>query len=345
MSDATQQGATVERLAGILDRVEAPEETPEQPEAAEEAKPEEAAADNTEAEQETEPTEDSDAEPEEDAQEETPLPTSLSELAETLGVEQEKLYDLKLKTKIDGVEGEATLAQILKSYQLEGHLNRKSMELADQRKAFEQDTQKLTQEAVQRVQTLEDSLNIATHLINERYKGINWEQLKHDDPVEFNTKYIEYQQHQQALNQAYQGIQAERQRSAQEQERQFVANLQEEYKKVINAIPEWANEAVAKKEQADLRELMKGYGFKDEEIFVGDHRHIQILRDAKRGRELSAAKPSVMKKVAAAPKLAKPGSKGSKADQDMQALKDLKKQHKSGNKNAGIEYLKKAGFV
>lgn len=345
MSDATQQGATVERLVGILDRVEAPEETPEQPEAAAEAKPEETAADNTEAEQETETEEDSDAEPEEDAEEETPVPTSLSELAETLGVEQEKLYDLKLKTKIDGVEGEATLAQILKSYQLEGHLNRKSMDLADQRKAFEQETQKQTQEVTQRVQMLEDSLNIANHILTEQYKGINWEQLKQEDPVSFNTRVIEYQQHQQALQQAFQSLQAERQRAAQEQEVQLKANLQEEYKKVLNAIPEWADAEVAKKGQAELRELMKSYGFKDEEIFVGDHRHIQILRDAKKGRELSAAKPAVMKKVAAAPKLAKPGSKGSKADQDLQALKDLKKQHKSGNKNAGIEYLKKAGFV
>lgn len=352
MSDdvATQEGATVERLSGILGSMDAPEAPKESPKAADEAKPEETAAESapeTEAEQETETEQDSDAEaPEADAEEAPSLPTHLTELAESLGVEPEKLYDLKLKTKIDGQEGEATLAQLLKSYQLEGHLNRKNMEIAEQRKALENETQKILAQHQQRATQLEESLAVTAQILNERFQGIDWNQLKATDPVEFNTKYIEYQQYQGYLQNAFNAVQAEKQQQAALQQQQFHAALKEEHQKLLNVIPEWSDNAIAKREKAEIGDYLKSYGFTDEEVGqVYDHRLVQILRDAKRGRAVQESKPEIVKKVTQAPKLAKPGPKPSKADQQAETLKDLRKQHRSGSKKAGIDYLIRAGFA
>lgn len=353
--EATQsQGATVERLVGILGASESdstqettkPEVKTEVSKAAT-AKPEETSeVVQTEVEEPTETNESEEAEqPEEDATDVVQLPTSLPEIAEALSVDQEKLFDIKVKTKIDGQDGEVTLGQLIKSYQTEGHITRKSMELSEQRKAFDQEAQRVAQAHNQRVQQLDDAFVITQNLINERYKSVDWEQLKATDPNAFNTAYIEYQQHQHQLAQAYQTLQSERQRVSVEQQQQFVANQAEEQKLLVNKIPEWANKDIAKKESGEIQDYLKSYGYTQEEINqVYDHRWVMVLRDAAKARSLQNSKPQVMKKVVTAPKLAKPGAKASQ-DGETQRLRDLKNKHRAGDKNAGIEFLKRSGLA
>jgi hypothetical protein len=372
MEATPNQGATVERLMGILDSTpstDAPKSEPKPTESKPAPKendeykeisnppPSDGALEATEdAEEEVTAEDDSEAEEveaveadasDDDAQEEAPsLPTDIHELAESLGVEPSKLFDLKVKTKVDGVEGEATLAQLLKSYQLEGHLNRKSMELSDQRKAFEQEAQQKLGEVNQRTQQLQDAVTLAFNLLNEHYKTVDWQQLKLTDPEAFNTKYIEYQQHQQQIGNAFQTLNAERQRQALAEQEKFVAHVQSESTKLTHAIPEWADEKIAKKEKAEIREYLKSLGFSDQETGqVYDHRQVLILRDALKARQLQQSKPEVMKKVKAAPKLVKPGVKPSKDDVDAKQLRDLRHKHKAGDKQAGIEYLIRRGLV
>lgn len=350
MSEATPQGATIERLVGILG---ASESTPEsQPEAAETAKPEEKPeVTEVEAEETTEEakaaveTEEA-VEQKEDAEEVVELPSTLSELAEALGIDPEKLYDIKAKTKVDGEEGEATLAQLLKSYQLEGHLTRKSMELSDQRKAFEQEAQKAKDEATHRIQYLQDAIGITHNLLNERFGGINWEQLKLENPTEYNAKYIELQQHQQSLHNAFNALNTERQKEQLLAQQQLAERVKEENKKLVNKIPEWADEAIAKKEQGQIRDYLKESGFSPEEIGqIVDHRHVVILREALKARQLQKSKPEVMKKVVQAPKLVKPGTKPVKNEILRDRLRDLRNKHKSGNKRAGVDFLIQAGLA
>lgn len=354
--EATREGATTERLMGILGWSDAKPETsgstdnqPNQAEAAEEAKPEQTTEVETQESTETEATAEATEEAVEqsdDAQEELPPPSTLTDLAERLGLDPDKLYEIKAKTKIDGQEGEATLAQLLKSYQLEGHLTRKSMEIAEKQKAIEQDAQKRDQEAQERINYLDASLQIATNILNERYQNVNWEDLKAKDPNLFNTRYIEYQQHQQQLNNAYQALQIEKQKESLVQQKKFAEMLEAESKKLSTVIPEWADGKVAKKDRSEIREYLKEIGFNDDEIGqVYDHRLVLVVRDALKAKKLATAKPEVLKKVTQAPKLVKPGSKTSKDEVKSDRLRELKKQHKAGNKQAGIAWLKESGLV
>lgn len=51
----------------------------------------------------------------------------------------------KLKTKVDGVEGEVTIADLIKSHQLEKHLTQKGQQLADQQRQFQMQQQQFAQ--------------------------------------------------------------------------------------------------------------------------------------------------------------------------------------------------------
>lgn len=355
--EATREGATTERLMGILgwsdakpDNTGSTDNQPNQAEAADEAKPEqtnevETKQESPETEAQAETTEEA-VEHSDDAQEELPPPSTLTDLAERLGIDPDKLYEIKAKTKIDGQEGEATLAQLLKSYQLEGHLTRKSMEIAEKQKAIEQEAQKRDQEAQERIKYLDDSLQIAINILNERYQNVNWEELKAQDPNLFNTRYIEYQQHQQQLNNAFQALQIEKQKEQLTQQKKFASMLEAESKKLSTAIPEWADEKIAKKDRAEIKDYLKGIGYNDEEIGqVYDHRLVLVVRDALKAKKLATAKPEVLKKVNQAPKIVKPGTKSSKDEVKSDRLRELKKQHKAGNKQAGIAWLKESGLV
>ena len=92
-----------------------------------------------------EPTEDEGQEQEEPVVEEKKeeedkpwIPETVDELAEGLGVDVDALKAIKIKTKVDGVEADVPLGEVIKNYQLNKALTDRSEALAHQRKALEQ---------------------------------------------------------------------------------------------------------------------------------------------------------------------------------------------------------------
>src|SRR5688572_31558807 len=68
--------------------------------------------------------------------------SNLTELLEAAGLDPDKGYDLELPVKIDGKEGTAKLRDLLKSYQLDGHINQRLATLDTDRKAFQAEQQR-----------------------------------------------------------------------------------------------------------------------------------------------------------------------------------------------------------
>src|SRR5579863_8416559 len=66
---------------------------------------------------------------------------SLNDLLAAHKIDPESVMGLHVTTKIDGVETQVPLADVLKSYQLEGHVNNKSIEISAQKAQFEQERQ------------------------------------------------------------------------------------------------------------------------------------------------------------------------------------------------------------
>lgn len=253
-------------------------------------------------------------------------PTTLSELAESLGVDVEDILGVDIPTKIDGKEGTARLRDMLKSYQLEGHLNQKSMAFADEKKAFELETQRRAGEHQQRVQQMDAALQVGQRLLDGEFANVNWDELQATDRLEFNQKVVEYQQRQQALTHLAGIIGQERQQAEAKRAQEFATYKAEQMTLLQSKLPEWNDAAKRTKDIEEMSIAIKdAYGITPDELkSETDHRLILVARDAWKWQQLQKQKPTTINKVRLAPKLLKPGTTQSRAAQDDLALKSAR---------------------
>lgn len=274
-------------------------------------------------------------ETDDDAQTEVSL-SSLHELAEATGLELDKLMDLDIPTKIDGKEGKARLRDLIKSHQLEGHLNQKLMTHAEEKKAFEAEISNKRAEQQQQFMQLNAAVQVATRMLEGEMSGIDWAALQQNDPLEFNQKYVSFQQRQAQIQQIGQQIGQERQQAEQQMAGQRQAYLAEQGKLLDSKLPEWADKAKRTKDIAEMSSILgEAYGLTEKELKnETDHRLILIARDAMKWQQLQKSKPAVLKKVNLAPRLLKPGVPQSKAAQDALASKGARDRLKATGKVA-----------
>jgi hypothetical protein len=165
------------------------------------------------------------------------------------------------------------------------------------------------------------------------FQSINWDQLKATDPIQWAIKSQEFQsrnaQIQSHLQQVSQAQEADKQRS--EQERLSV--LPKERERMLDARPEWRDEGKFKEAQSAIRQAAHKLGFSDQELNgIYDHRVILALDMVAKQQALQSAAPEALKRVRAAPIMAKPGTRTSrdpKAAKQQQAFDGWAKNPKS----------------
>lgn len=353
MTEATQPGADVS--ADPVDRIEAllsaeqeqPSEDKEviqsdEVEDLEESEPEE--GDEPEPDEEEATSEEAD---EDDAVEQFEL--EAEQLADMLGIDADHLVitddgEIKLKTKVDGETGEATLADLVKSYQLEGHVNKKSMELAEQRKSFETQREQASAALAERLTQADQLLTTLERELLGQYNNVDWEALRRDDPAEFAARQQEYgsqyQRIQQMKQQAMQVVQQQTAEANQKMEAQRQEILQKEYQAMLEVIPEWRDESVAQAEKSAMTDYLKENGYSPEEISqLADHRMVRVIRDALMYRKGNQKVETAKKKVKRVPKVQKPGAAKSKAAKAQQQQAVLKQRAKKGDTDALLSLL------
>jgi hypothetical protein len=243
---------------------------------------------------------------------------TVNDLAEALGWDLEKILDLEAPTKIDGKEGKARLRDIIKSHQLEGHLNQKLMTHADEKKAFETERQNFIQTSQHKLQQLDVGVKMAQKMLEGEFAEVDWQQLQDSDPLEFNQKYVAFQQRQARLNHIAGTLGQERQQSQQAEQAQAQSYLAEQGNLLASKVPEWADSAKREKDIALMAvDINQAYGISEQELrALKDHREVLVLRDAWQWQKLQKSKPALLNKVKTAPKLIKPGAQQSRATQD-----------------------------
>ena len=242
--------------------------------------------------------------------EEAPAYQSLDELLTALKVDPNSAMKLHVTTKIDGVETKVPLEQVLKSYQLEGHVNNKSIELSNQRQQFEQERQAFRSAFQQQFQHNQSLGNLAMQMLNHDYQKVDWNGLRQSNPAEYAALQAEFQQRQQGI-QGYLG-QMQQQAALAEQGRQqaLQQSLAAENDRLMNARPEWRDSKSFSKDREQMTQYARNLGFNEAELSqIFDHRYMLILHDAARYQALQANAPQVLKQVRQAPAVAKPGSR------------------------------------
>ena len=236
-------------------------------------------------------------------------------------------------------------ADLIKSYQLQGHVDKQVREAAEIRKqAFEQAQQ--VQQHIQVQQAVIGQIAEAKAMESElaQYQGINWTALMDSDPVQamkldrqMRDLQSKYQAKVGEINQAQQYIE--------HQKRQHTsALLQQEQQALMNALPEWSNEAVATKEKQQIAADLRARGFPEKDIQeLSDHRLLLMAREAMLYRQGKAATAATEKQVRQAPKIIKPGSTAQKNTSAIQKIHQEVK--RTGSRQSVAQYLLATGKV
>lgn len=244
--------------------------------------------------------------------EKQPETISAEELAGVLGLSQDQLDItddglVKIRSKIDGKESTVTFEEAVRSHQKSGHLDNEIRKAKQQSEEAKQQAQQYRQAEEQKLAQIESLSQVALEELNREFKDVNWEALKELEPAQFAAKSIDFQQRQQRITQTLSAIQQDRQQKQAQAERAYI---EEQSQKLVEAYPEWQDEAKGKKELADIRNhgLTLGYS-KDELARAVDHRFIKMMDKAKRYDELMSKQEETRKTVKTIPRVAKAGVK------------------------------------
>lgn len=264
-------------------------------------------------------------------------------LASVLGLDEDKLsYDEKgnvvFNAIIDGKAQPVTIQELVKSYQLEGHVNNKSILLENDRKEFEQTRDKAYSELTNRLTQANNILEMVTKQVTMEFQGIDWEGLRMTDPAEwsalrqqFSERIAEIENAKALVGKQTETLTAEQQAEANAKKMQFI---QGEINKMIIDNPSWADQAVMAKEVGEIGTFLQSeFGFTPEEIANAmDSRLMRLIRMAYgnfKGQKAVAEK-KVKKDV---PTFRKPGNNGDRAS--LQKARQVKAQKHEIRKSGG----------
>jgi hypothetical protein len=225
----------------------------------------------------------------------------------------------KYRIKAAGEEREVTEQELIEGYQLGADYTKKTQKLSDERKSVEAERAKI-QEATKLRDQYAQRLQMMEQFLNQQNKGENLEALKELDPIGYAVKVAEMSQREKQLA----VLQQEQQRIAQqqqaEQSERLQSHLAEESQKLSSVIPGYANPKEGDSIRKDIREYAKSIGWSDQELAgLYDSRAVLSLYHGMKYAKLQSNKPSVNKKLEAAPKMLKAGTsmpRNSEAEQN-----------------------------
>jgi hypothetical protein len=213
------------------------------------------------------------------------------------------------RVKVDGQEVEVTLDDLKRSFAGQGYIQKRMQEVAAVRREAETVYNALNQERAELAQALAVYQQQLSAAGNPQPPS---RELLKTDPIAYleqEAAYREGMEQRQALAQQQAFLM---QQQSEQQARAYKAYLAEQAQLLTQRIPDFAD---AKKAGELKRSLIEAgsqhYGFTPEELQgVSDARHVQVLHDAMRYRQLMAGKERVQEKVAQVNRpVVRPGAK------------------------------------
>lgn len=273
--------------------------------------------------------------PAEDAQAENEPQIELSALAKVLGVDDAALDvdesgAVFVKTKIDGKEGAAKFVDLVKSYQLQGHVDAKAREAAAREQHLEQETR-------ERIQHFARIGQVAEQEMMREFASINWQELAQHDPAEYVAKKAAFEARQAQIGQLFGELNATNERMI---ERSRAAAAQY----IAEHIPGWSpGNAI----DVEMTKYVTSIGLSNVAPLLAQAPQLAVLiHKARLFDEASGKAVAAVKKVATAPKLVKPGQSVSARDRAAEGVSAIKEKiRKSGGKDGIAEFLMASGKV
>tara|TARA_R110002110_G_scaffold3951_1_gene20559 strand:- start:203 stop:1252 length:1050 start_codon:yes stop_codon:yes gene_type:complete len=315
-------GSVEEAREALLSLLDPEEETPIE----EEATP-------TEEEESTEETQDEsfEEESEEESEEEEDEEES-EESAEDQEEEEEPLFTVTA----NGEEIEVTYDELLKGYSRQADYTKKTQDIAQQRKEYEQAKQQyeaslpeLQNLKEQYVQVLNDTISNSMAGL-ERF-NIDWDRLKEDDRDEYLIKRDEFRQAQDELRGHQSRREYEQQQLSKQQQSEMKKVLHEETQKLVSVMPEWGDNEKRKEIITGIREYATSHGYSQQELAtLADHRALIMLHKAMQFDNISQSDIKA-KKIKNKPKVIRSGKgKSSKENSKKKRAVQMKRLQGTG---------------
>ena len=273
-----------------------------------------------------------------------------ADFAKVMGIEETAIDvdadgNVMIRTKIDGKDGTAKFADVLKSYQLQGHVDNKAREVAAKEQQLQQQHQQADQAVTQRLGQLDHIINTVGEELLREFHSIDWNTLRATDSAEYSARILDFNSRKAQLDAAIKYGQDQRAevdgRKSQEMQ-QYVAS---EFRRLPELIPEWKDSVVANKEVDELRQWSAKVGFPPEIMnSITSAVAVQSMRKAMMWDRLQEGKANVENKVRTAPKIIKAGAAqpGSRDQQNVRSLHaNIKKT--GGSKDAIAKWLLATG--
>lgn len=261
----------------------------------EEDKPEVKAT--SEAEDETEDQEDAEELSEESTEEVDEPEDDDKTWEDALGVDEGQLsYDEDgnvkgVNVKVNDKSDTVGVKDLIAGYQSNKSFTQKSQALAEERKTFEAQVGNVRQEYDSKLSNVESLTNYLSDKLLKEFEGINWEQLRVDNPAEYAAARHDYASQAQELKQAQDAIATERQQQMATQQansqQMTQAQLKEEFDKMLVKNPTWHDKEVLTKDMTDMKTYCcDQYGFEMSDFaHITDSRLVEVIKDAKAYRD------------------------------------------------------------
>lgn len=242
----------------------------------------------------------------------------------------------RFKLRYKGEEKEVDEEETIRLAQQGYDYTQKTQALAKEREEAQAKVKAETEQASKRY---EQQLEIHRKALTQ-ISGIKTmaeiEQLSRSDPATAQQEFLRAL----SVNQAIAAIEGEQAKISQQRETQaresFHKQAREAVEKLQERIPGW-NETLYGK---ILKGAVDNYGFQKPEVdAITDHRAIEVLNDALKWREYQSAKPkTVEKRVAAVPKVQKPGSAEKSGPSD-KVKEGMDRLTKSGSRDDAVSVV------
>jgi hypothetical protein len=310
---------------------------------------EQEAEEPTEAIEDSEDTQDADQEVEADeALDDSEDDADDADIADILGVPSDQVYmnddgEIIFNAKVDGQIIPVSIKEMVKSYQLDKHVNNKSMELSAKQKEFEEMSNKTLQEYQSKLETASTVVELLERELYQDIQSADLDQLKMTDPQRYLILRDDLASRVSKLKSVREKLdessQYEKQMLQNQQAENFHKIVKSEYEKMIAKHPSWANPEVFDKERQSLSTFLKdSYGYNDQEINgIVDHRLIDIIVDARAYR--AGQKEVSTKLVKPVPKFQKPGSGKNHQLQKARAIKAKREALRKSGSQADLTSL------
>ncbi len=249
----------------------------------EEDKPKDEEAAPTEEEESTEETQDESLE--EESEEESDSEYEEEEAEESEEEEEDEEEPLFTVTA-NGQEIEVTYDELLKGYSRQSDYTRKTQELSNLRQEYERGAQQYA-EALPELQGLKQQYSQALgNVISNSVAGlerfnIDWNALREEDREEYLVKRAEFQDAKDQIR-GFQERKAQEDQAMQEEARRnYHSMVAQEHQRMVEQLPEWADQEERTKISADIKSYATSKGFTNDELSVlTDHRYLLTLMKA-----------------------------------------------------------------